>query len=297
MVEQAPQYRLGHPDVDPFDENTADHRVARYRLRKSARTDYPEDSVPLFLSDYDGEPDPSEYMPALRKDRGSYISSRILAGVVAAAAIAVLVALFSSDAARDIIANAKASSTAVLSAASAAVQPNPTQLTARDIQLQDPAQSKDPTRLSAPANQTLGVRSVTTAAVAPTREDIKTAYQSALQGGVPQAAAVAEPMIPADAIHHLDPNEIASSLKRADALIASGDLAAARLVLRRAADAGDARAAMTLAETYDPAILEKLGVHGVVPDLAMARGWYETARQFGATEATQRLELLASKQH
>ena len=80
-------------------------------------------------------------------------------------------------------------------------------------------------------------------------------------------------------------------------MIASGDLAAARLVLRRAADAGDARAAMTLAETYDPAILEKLGVHGVVPDLAMARGWYEKAKQFGATEATQRLELLASKQH
>jgi hypothetical protein len=297
MVEQGPQYRLGHTDVDPFDENTADHRVARHRLRKSARTDYPEDSVPLFLSDYDGEPDPSEYMPALRKDRGSYISSRILAGVVATAAIAVLVALFSSDAARDIIANAKASSTAVLSGASAAMQPNPTQLTARDIQLKDPAQSKDPTRLSEPANQTPGVRSVTAVAVAPTREEITTAYQSALESGAPQAVAVAEPMIQGAAIHHLDPNEIVSSLKRGDALIASGDLAAARLVLRRAADAGDARAAMTLAETYDPAILEKLGVHGIVPDLAMARGWYEKAKQFGATEATRRLELLASKQH
>ena len=80
-------------------------------------------------------------------------------------------------------------------------------------------------------------------------------------------------------------------------MIASGDPAAARLVLRRAADAGDARAAMTLAETYDPAILEKLGVHGVVPDLDMARGWYEKAKKLGASEATQRLELLASKQH
>jgi hypothetical protein len=297
MVERAPQYRLGQPDVDPFDENTADHRVARHRLRKSAGTDYPEDSVPLFLSDYDGEPDPSEYMPALRKDRGSSISSRILAGVVATAAIAVLVALFSSDAARDIIANAKASSTAVLSGASAAMQPIPAQLTARDIQWKDPAQSKDPTRLSEPANQTPGVRSVTAVAVAPTREEITTAYQSALQSGAPQAVAVAEPMIQGAAIHHLDPNEIVSSLKRGGALIASGDLAAARLVLRRAADAGDARAAMTLAETYDPAILEKLGVHGVVPDLAVARGWYEKAKQFGATEATQRLELLASKQH
>jgi len=78
-------------------------------------------------------------------------------------------------------------------------------------------------------------------------------------------------MIPGDAIHHLDPNEIASSLRRADDLIASGDLAAARLVLRRAANAGDARAAMTLAGTYDPVILEKLGVHGFVPDVAMAR--------------------------
>jgi hypothetical protein len=296
MVEQAHQYRLGHTDVDPFDENTANHRVARHRLRTSARTDYPEDSVPLFLSDYEGEPDPSEYTTPLRKDRRLSLSSRILAGVVAAAAIAVLFALFSSDATRDIIANAKASSTAVLSGASAAVQPNPTQLTARNIQLKDPAQSTDPTQLSAPANQTPGFRSVTAVAVAPTREEITTAYQSALQSGAPRAV-VAEPMIPRDAIHHLDPNEIVSSLKRADALIASGDLAAARLVLRRAADAGDARAAMTLAETYDPAILEKLGVHGVVPDLTMARGWYEKAKQFGAAEATQRLELLASKQH
>ena len=293
MVEQAPQYRLGHTDVDPFDENTANHRVARHRLRTSARTDHPEDSVPLFLSDYEGEPDPSEYTTPLRKDRRLSLSSRILAGVVATAAIAVLFALFSSDATRDII--AKASSTAVLSGASAAVQPNPMQLTARDVQLKDPAQSTDPTRLSAPANQTPGFRSVTAVAVAPTREEITTAYQSALQSGAPRAAVVAEPMIPGDAIHHLDPNEIVSSLKRGDALIASGDLAAARLVLRRAADAGDARAAMTLAETYDPAILEKLGVHGVVPDLAMARGWYEKAKRFGATEATQRLELLASK--
>ena len=104
-------------------------------------------------------------------------------------------------------------------------------------------------------------------------------------------------MIPGDAIHHLDPNEIASSLRRADDLIASGDLAAARLVLRRAANAGDAQAAMTLAGTYDPVILEKLGVHGFVPDVAMARVWYEKAKKFGSAEAPQRLELLASKQH
>jgi TPR repeat protein len=102
-------------------------------------------------------------------------------------------------------------------------------------------------------------------------------------------------MIPQDAIHHLDPGEIASSLRRGNELIASGDLAAARLVLRRAANAGDAHAAMTLAGTYDPAVLEKLGVHGFVPDAAMARVWYEKARKAGSAVAPERLEVLANK--
>jgi hypothetical protein len=300
MVEQAPQYRSGDPDFDAFDENTADHRVVPYKLRQSVQTDiYSENSVPLFVSDYNGEPDPSEYIPALRNKRRASISSRILAGVCAAAAAAILSALFSSDATRDIVLNLKASMAAVFPAPSAAAQSASSQLTARDRQLKDPA------RLSAPQNQTPDVRTITTAALAPTREEIKTAYQSALQGRAPAVAepvspaapAVVEPVTPADAIYRLDPDEIASLLMRADALIASGDLAAARLVLRRAAEAGDAHAAMTLAGTYDPAILEKLGVLGIVPDVAMARGWYEKAKKFGAAEATQRLEVLASKQH
>jgi TPR repeat protein len=296
MVDQTPRYRSYDPEIEPYDEEPTGQRAAPYRFGQSARTEYPEKSVPLFLSDYDGEPDPSEYVTPVRRGPGSYISSRILAGVSASAAIAILVAVFSSDAARDIIANAKASSTAVLSATSAAVQPNPTQLTAPI----DPAESTAPTRLSAPENQTLGLRSITTAAGAPThenvtRENVKMAHQSALQSDAPQAAAAAELAIPGDAIHRLDPGEIASSLKRGNDLIASGDLAAARLVLRGAANAGDAHAAMTLAGTYDPVVLEKLGVHGFVPDLAMARVWYERAKKFGAAEAPQRLELLASR--
>jgi hypothetical protein len=291
MAEQAHPYRLdrlGHPDVDLFDENTVENRIAPYRL--PARTDaFPEESVPLFLSDQNGEPDPGDYLNPLRKKRNASISSLILVSVLAAAAAAVLFALLSSDATRDLAVKFKTSIAAVLPAPSAAAQSDPSQLTQRDRKLSEPAQP------SAPENQTVGVRSVTTTAVAPTREEIKNAYQSALQSGAPVAAIVPETVIP-NAIHQLDPNEIASSLRRADALVASGDLAAARLVLRRGAEAGDARSAMTLAETYDPAILEKLGVHGVVPDLAMARGWYEKAKKFGAKEATQRLELLANKQ-
>jgi len=322
MADQTPRYRSYDTDVDIHDKALIDRRVAPYKFGPSARTDsHPEEPVPLFLSDYDGEPDPSEYMVPLRKDRRLSVSSRILAGVLAAAAVAILFAMFSSDATRDIIVNAKASIAASLPTPYAAAQPDPAQLTARDTQLRNP---KDSARLSAPGSQTPGVRSVTTVAVAPTREEITTAYQSALQGRAPAAtppaatppaapapvaaappaaapvaapppAPVPELMIPGDAIHHLDPNEIAASLRRGDDLIASGDLAAARLVLRRAANAGDAQAAMTLAGTYDPVILEKLGVHGFVPDVAMARVWYEKAKKFGSAEAPQRLELLANK--
>src|SRR5947199_5044901 len=321
MVDQTPRYRPYDPDVDIHDKTLTDRRVAPYKFEQSVRT---EDPVPVFLSDYDGEPDPSEYVTPLRKYGRRSVSAGILAGVLATAAAAILFALFSSDATRDIIVNAKASIAASLPAPYAALQPDPAQLSAHDTQLMNP---NDAARLSAPENQTPGVRAVTTVAVAPTREEITTAYQSAMPGGrapaatplaatprgapapvaaAPPAAApvaalplapVPEPMIRGDAIHRLDPNEIASSLRRADDLIASGDLAAARLVLRRAANAGDARAAMALAGTYDPVILEKLGVHGFVPDVAMARVWYEKAKKFGSADAPQRLELLASKQH
>ena len=295
MVEQTRLYRPGDADVDGFDENTDDHRVAPYKLRQSVQTDvFSKNSVPLFLSDNDGEPDPNEYIVSLIKKRRASISSKILAAVCAAAAAAILVALFSSDAARNTAVNVKAAMAAVFPALSAAAQSDPSYLSARN-------RPNDPTRPSATEGQTPSVRSAATVVVAPAREEIRFAYQDALQGravaAAPLAAApVAEPTTPEPSIHHLDPDAIASLLKRADALIASGDVAAARLVLRRAADAGDAHAAMTLAETYDPAFLEKLGVHGFVPDLPMARSWYEKARAFGSAKAPQRLETLASKQ-
>jgi hypothetical protein len=295
MVKQAPPYRSGNSDVDAFDENIADHRLAPFNLRQSARTDiYSKDSVPLFLSDDNGEPDPDEYIAPLMKRRRASISSKILAVVCAAAVAAILVALFSSDVTRDVLVNVKASMAAIFPAPSAAAQSDPSYLTARNAQ-------KVAARPSATKDQTTGARSVTTAAVAaPAREEIMLAYQNALEDRPPAAASVAaapvaEPPASEPSIHHLDPDAIASLLKRADALIASGDVAAARLVLRRAAAAGDAHAAMTLAETYDPAFLEKLGVHGFVPDLTMARSWYEKARAFGSAEAPQRLETLASK--
>jgi hypothetical protein len=295
MVDHAPRYPSSYdPDSAPYEEEESTSPVASYQVGPSLR----ERSVPLFLSDRDGEPDPSEYLPPLRKVKlGSYYTSRILVGVVAGAVLAVLAALVSSDSARDVFASAKASSAAALSVASVVMQSNSAQPKAQNAPIAN-VQIKESVQLPPSDNQALGPASVTVAAVTPTRDDIKTAYQSALQGSAPQAAPAPAPeaAAPVETIHHLEASEVASLLKRADSLIASGDVAAARLVLRRAAEAGDARAAMMLAGTYDPTVLEKLGVHGVVPDLGLARSWYEKARRFGASEASSQLDRLANRQ-
>jgi hypothetical protein len=300
MVDQTPRYRSYDPGIDEYDENPADHGVAPYRFGQSAQTDYRREySVPLFLSDSDGEPDPSEYITPSGNGRRLSVSSRILAGVLALSAVAILYALFSSDAVRDIIVNAKASSASFLPAASAAADQSPVQLAARDTP------SKDPARLSAPANQTPGVRSVTTVAVAPTavaptRAEITTAYQSAIQGRAPATAApaAATPAAPAPPAappaRKLDADELATILNRAKGLLAAGDIPAARLLLERAADAQEPSAALMLAQTYDPDVLGAQDSRSITPDPAMARAWYQKAAQFGSPDAQQRL---AQMQH
>ncbi len=90
----------------------------------------------------------------------------------------------------------------------------------------------------------------------------------------------------------LQPDEIDMLLRRGESFVAEGDIAAARLVLQRAAEARDARAALALGATYDPNALKKLGVIGVKPDITQARAWYEKAAEFGSSEAPQRISSL-----
>ena len=104
----------------------------------------------------------------------------------------------------------------------------------------------------------------------------------------------APPIAPPPAQRKLDQEEIAVLLKRGKDLIANGDLAAARLVLRRAADANDAEAALALGATYDPLVLRALKVYGFKADPVMARVWYEKARELGSAAAPRRLEMLTS---
>jgi hypothetical protein len=108
----------------------------------------------------------------------------------------------------------------------------------------------------------------------------------------PTPAPAAEPAASAPA-PELSPEDMAALLKRGQQLAASGDIAAARLTLRPAAEAHSAQAALALGATYDPVVLRSLGIFGVTPDAAMARGWYEKAKAYGSAEAPHRLELLA----
>ena len=106
--------------------------------------------------------------------------------------------------------------------------------------------------------------------------------------GSPNSQAASAPL------RRLDREEIADLLKRGEEFMAAGNLSLARLPLRRAAEAGDPQAAFALATTYDPMLLGTRGVIGVVPDIAMARAWYEKAKEFGSAGASLRLEVLAS---
>jgi hypothetical protein len=90
-----------------------------------------------------------------------------------------------------------------------------------------------------------------------------------------------------------DREEIVALYRRGEELIQQGNVVAARLVLARAAEAGDARSALALGATYDPDALRNHRVVGLVANIDLARQWYAKAAKLGSTEAAQRIELLA----
>lgn len=79
---------------------------------------------------------------------------------------------------------------------------------------------------------------------------------------------------------------------RGETLRDEGNIASARLFFERAAEAGLAEGAMALGTTFDPHELARLRVHGLKPDIAAARRWYEKARDLGNTQAAGHLARL-----
>jgi TPR repeat protein len=297
MVEQT-HYRSDQSDLD----NDDIQRPRRYAFGRTASTDY-GDSVPLFLSDPDGEPDPEEYSNGLQPQRRFSLSFKLLMTSAAAACVAVLFAWFTSDATRDVMMSAKASIATVLPIPSTAAQAEasqPAQLTAADVQLKDPAQVKDPARWPSPPAQASAAPRQQVASATPSREEITSAYQNALQSRAPAAApAVVPPQVtapvavapppPAPQARRMDADELATLMKRARESLAAGDIPVARLLLERAADGQDASAALLLAQTYDAAVLGTSDVRNITPEPDKARSWYQRAAQLGSADAQRRL--------
>jgi hypothetical protein len=79
---------------------------------------------------------------------------------------------------------------------------------------------------------------------------------------------------------------------RADRLLEKGDIVGARAIYQRAAELGDASAALALGATYDPNRLWSLGAVGLMGNKDRARQWYIRAGELGHREAKARLAAL-----
>ena len=97
----------------------------------------------------------------------------------------------------------------------------------------------------------------------------------------------------AEVVRNLDPREVAALIKRGQDLLSSGDVQSARLLLMRGAEARNARAALLVGTTYDPALLRQIGADGPMADVAQARIWYQRAKEWGEPDAQRKLEALA----
>jgi hypothetical protein len=93
----------------------------------------------------------------------------------------------------------------------------------------------------------------------------------------------------------LDNAEIAMLINRGRSFLSVGDISSAQLLFRRAAEAGSAEAALSLASTYDPHYLTEHHVIGVAGDEEKARLWYQRARDLGSPEADHLLAQLSPR--
>jgi len=310
---------------EEFDEDASVIEFMSYRSAPSTSKGNmpPDDSVPLFLSDHDEEPPRRPSFGRVRSEDADSpriprepVSPRIIkASILAAAVVAIIVAIFAVGNPLALFANAKASLAGTAAGLSGApnqvaavpsiqrVSPEPVRAAPEPVVAIRSA-SADPTAQEIQPN--LGARAVSpTARSGPTRDEIASAFKTARQGQpeaapppvatapvVAAAPAAAVPSAAPPAARRIDAEELATLLKRAKSLIAIGDFAPARLLLKRAADAQEASAALLLAQTYDPAVLGKQDMRSIAPDPALAREWYQKAARYGSVDAQQRLSQM-----
>ena len=250
------------PNALAFDEPRGDPPPAPYT---SGSTDpSSDDSIPLFLSGFQGQPDPQQLAPFAASQPTS-ILTRVVAGGLAVLALAILVAAINSDVTRTLVVNSDVARFLIdkvkapmggaprdQSADQSATQGASHQPAVRQALLKDAASVSNPE----PQSQIAAPRAKNEAAAPP---------------------------------RTLDAETLAALMTRARSLLKLGDIAAARLLLERAATAQDATAAFLLAQTYDPAVLGVRDTRSITPDPVMARDWYRKAAGFGSAAAQQRL--------
>jgi hypothetical protein len=263
-----------------------DPELAEYRYQRSHRADTDADAdepAPLFLS-YPLDDEDSGARYRRRSLEHSLGRSLLTSGLLIAAAAAVAVLLVSLNVTRDIMVTTRTwlfGTSPVQARTVMAALPQP---------VSEPAPPPSKAEL-------------------PSREQITAAYQEAIKGGhtvAPSAAAPVAPPAPSAAspapsataqatppaapqARRLSPDDLGALMKRANSLLAIGDIAAARLLLERAADAQEADAALLLARTYDPLVLGTKDARAITPDPAQARIWYRRAAELGSQHAQQRL--------
>jgi TPR repeat protein len=91
-----------------------------------------------------------------------------------------------------------------------------------------------------------------------------------------------------------DTSTVVAKLKNGVELMTRGEVIEARVIFQRAAEAGEWNGAFALAETYDPLVLGQLRPRKeILPNVTLARDWYERARNMGSSEALERISRLA----
>lgn len=278
------------PYAEPVDLDSFGSQLRPQHPSRSVATRdefLPDDSVPLFLSGAD------EGLRTSKFARPRKTGSRLLK--TGALAIAALVATFVAvKNPFTVFANATASLIGMADVRSAPTPEAAPRQTVAAVAVAAPAVAAAPAAV-APAV-------AAPSAPLPSRDEIalalRTAHQSQPAAEIQQpataaAVAVATPAPAAPpAARRMDSEELANLMTRAKALLASGDISPARLLLERAAQAQEASAALMLAQTYDPTVLGTQDIRNITPDPALARSWYQRAAQLGSADAQRRLSQL-----
>ncbi|MEO0618477.1 MAG: hypothetical protein AAFZ01_04280 [Pseudomonadota bacterium] len=116
---------------------------------------------------------------------------------------------------------------------------------------------------------------------------------SALASGNDTQVAEKKPSRPAT---NITPETADRLMTRASRLLQSGDVAAARLILRHVAETGSGPAALMLAHAHDETWLDANTPGSVPGNRDMAARWYAMARERGVSDAARYLAALQARQ-